>query len=152
MHQCCAQRYEHMGARMIIQVWMATNLLDNIRVQDGPMPRPMNALFQHFRKPRLKLHLHTPGEPGNHEQFYWLVKYIGALKADVKQLAEEKEAFTFQLKQGEPLTDLEREVVELRHQVNMLRHRNARLEKQCAKWKHRNSRSQQADTPLDQAA
>ncbi len=98
----------------------------------------MKNILPFKKKERIPLRLFSPGEPGQHEQLYWLVRFIQELKAQVAQLKEEKKALHFQIKGQEPLTDVEEEVLELRMQVQMLWKEQARLKTKCERLGQRN--------------
>jgi hypothetical protein len=75
----------------------------------------MKNIIRYIKKEPVPVRLYAPGEPGQYEQLYWLVRFIQDLKAQVKQLKEEKEALLFQVKGEEPISDAEQEVLELRY-------------------------------------
>jgi len=99
----------------------------------------MKNIFSYTRKKPVPVRLYAPGEPGQHEQLSWLVRFIQELKAQVQQLKEEKKALLFQVKGQEPLSEADQEVLELRYQVQMLWHQNDRMHTKCEILKKRNA-------------
>lgn len=91
-----------------------------------------------IKSKRIPVRLFSPGEPGQHEQLYWLVRFIQELKGQLKELKEEKQTLLFQIKGQEPLTDCEQEVLELRLQVQMLWKEHARMHTKCKILQQRN--------------
>lgn len=99
----------------------------------------MKNIFHYIKKEPVPVRLYAPGEPGQYEQLYWLVRFIQELKAQVKELKEEKKALHFQIKGQEPLSDAEQEVLELRYQVQMLWKEHVGMQEKCAILQKRNA-------------
>lgn len=91
----------------------------------------MATLIRYLKKERPRLKLYAPGEPGQHEQLTWLVRFIQVLKGDVKRLEAEKAALVLQVKGNASLTPDEQELLDLRYQVQMLWYENAKLQQAC---------------------
>lgn len=99
----------------------------------------MKSFADYLKKKPIPVRLYAPGEAGQHEQLYWLVRFIQELKGQVKQLTEEKNVLQLQVKGQEPITDAEQEVLDLRYQVQMLWHEHARLHAKCSILQTRNA-------------
>ncbi len=99
----------------------------------------MKSFISTSRRNPSPVRLYAPGEPGQHEQLYWLVRFVQELKAQVKQLTEEKNVLLLQVKGQEPITDVEQEVLDLRYQVQMLWHEHARLHAKAEWLRKRNA-------------
>jgi hypothetical protein len=98
----------------------------------------MKNIIRYIKKEPVPVRLYAPGEPGQYEQLYWLVRFIQELKAQIVTLKQEKKALLFQVKGQEPLSKAEQEVLDLRYQVQMLWHENARLNRKCGFLQKRN--------------
>ncbi len=99
----------------------------------------MKSILSYIKKELVPVRLFAPGEPGQHEQLYWLVRFIQELKEDVKQLTDEKNALLMQVEGQEPLTEVEQEVLVLRYQVQMLWQQHAGMQAKCDILKKRNA-------------
>ncbi len=99
----------------------------------------MKSIFHYSKKKRVPVRLFAPGEPGQYEQLYWLVRFIQEIKTQVQELKEERKALRFQIKGEEPLSDVEQEVLDLRYQVQMLWKQQAATQAKCDILKKRNA-------------